>query len=105
MSGHRVHGKPSVSCSPCFDVKGFLAPSLPKRPCVAFTGQCTPPEGAGQRPKTAVLFDHSTRPRNRRKLEHAVVGEGYNPFCGDRCTVYLDVGDGLVRDIGFEGTG
>ena len=28
-----------------------------------------------------------------------------NPLYGIRCTVYLDVDDGLVRDIGFEGTG
>ena len=28
-----------------------------------------------------------------------------NPLYGIRCTVYLDLGDHLVRDIGFEGTG
>jgi nitrogen fixation NifU-like protein len=38
-------------------------------------------------------------------LEHAAVGEGYNPFCGDRCTAYLDVGEVVVLDIGIEGTG
>jgi nitrogen fixation NifU-like protein len=52
-----------------------------------------------------VLLDHATRPRNRRKLEQGVSAEGYSPFCGDRCTVYLDMGDGLVLDICFEGTG
>ena len=28
-----------------------------------------------------------------------------NPLYAIRCMVYLDMGDGLVRDIGFEGTG
>jgi hypothetical protein len=28
-----------------------------------------------------------------------------NPLYGIRCTVYLDMGDGLVRDIGSEGSG
>jgi nitrogen fixation NifU-like protein len=53
-----------------------------------------------------VLFDHATRPRNRRRLELATAtGEGHNPFCGDRCTVYLDVGEGIIRDASFEGVG
>ena len=31
--------------------------------------------------------------------------EGFNPFCGDRFTVYLSVNDDIISDIGFEGQG
>ncbi len=54
----------------------------------------------------AVLLDHARRPRSRRKLERATAaGEGHNPFCGDRCTVYLDVAENVIADVSFEGTG
>jgi nitrogen fixation protein NifU and related proteins len=53
-----------------------------------------------------VILEHSKAPRNYRKP--AVVSqeaEGYNPLCGDRCTVYLDVENGAIKDIGFQGSG
>ena len=53
-----------------------------------------------------IILEHSKAPRNFRKP--AIVNqeaEGYNPLCGDRCTVYLDVEDGAIRDIGFQGCG
>ena len=31
--------------------------------------------------------------------------EGYNPLCGDRFTVYLEMDGDTVRDIGFQGAG
>ena len=31
--------------------------------------------------------------------------EGLNPLCGDHVWVYLDVVDGVIRDISFEGNG
>lgn len=53
-----------------------------------------------------VLLDHATRPRNRRLLEQATaIGNGHNHLCGDRCTVYLDVAEGVIRDVAFEGAG
>ena len=30
---------------------------------------------------------------------------GHNPLCGDTVTIYLEVADGVVTDIGFEGRG
>jgi len=37
--------------------------------------------------------------------EATAQAEGNNPLCGDCCTVYLHTGDGIIQDIGFEGTG
>ena len=54
----------------------------------------------------SVLLDHARRPRNHRKLEGATaIGEVSNPLCGDRCTVYLDVAGGVIKDVSFEGSG
>jgi nitrogen fixation NifU-like protein len=53
----------------------------------------------------AVLLDHARRPRNQRRLSNAASGEGNDPLCGDRCTVYLDVQEGKIKDVSFEGTG
>jgi nitrogen fixation NifU-like protein len=53
-----------------------------------------------------VILDHQKRPRNFRKLENAnKSADGYNPLCGDKVSVYLDVVDGVVRNIGFQGSG
>jgi nitrogen fixation NifU-like protein len=53
-----------------------------------------------------VILDHNKRPRNFRKLEGANrAAEGYNPLCGDQLTVYLRLDDGVIRDIGFHGSG
>ncbi len=53
-----------------------------------------------------LIIDHSKRPRNFRTLEGANrKAEGYNPLCGDKVTVYVDVDGDRVADIGFEGKG
>jgi nitrogen fixation protein NifU and related proteins len=53
-----------------------------------------------------VILDHNKKPRNFRKLESANhSAEGYNPLCGDQLTVYLDLEDGAVKEIAFEGSG
>jgi nitrogen fixation protein NifU and related proteins len=53
-----------------------------------------------------VILEHSKRPRNYRTLEAANrTVEGYNPLCGDHFTIYLNVGDGHIRDISFQGSG
>jgi nitrogen fixation NifU-like protein len=53
-----------------------------------------------------VILDHHKKPRNFRKVEHANrKADGYNPLCGDKVTVYVEVQDGVVRDIGFVGAG
>jgi nitrogen fixation NifU-like protein len=53
-----------------------------------------------------VIVDHSKRPRNFRLLNAgARHAEGYNPLCGDKVVVYVDVSDGTVRDVAFQGSG
>ena len=54
-----------------------------------------------------IILDHYRSPRNRGELPtppaHKV--EGFNPLCGDEVTVYLDVEDGILKDIKMTGHG
>jgi nitrogen fixation protein NifU and related proteins len=53
-----------------------------------------------------VILDHNKKPRNYHPLENANrKAEGYNPLCGDQLVVYLDLEDGVVKEISFEGSG
>ena len=53
-----------------------------------------------------VILDHNKRPRNFRALEAAnQTAEGFNPLCGDRLHLYLRVEDGVIADVGFQGSG
>jgi nitrogen fixation protein NifU and related proteins len=53
-----------------------------------------------------VILEHSKHPRNYREMAAASRKvEGYNPLCGDHFTVYLDLKDGAINDISFQGTG
>jgi len=53
-----------------------------------------------------LIIDHSRRPRNFRRIEHAThQAEGFNPLCGDKVRVYVNLEDGVLRDISFEGEG
>lgn len=52
------------------------------------------------------LLDHYRRPRNCRKLECANrQADGFNPLCGDKFTVYMQIENGIVKDISFIGEG
>ena len=53
-----------------------------------------------------VILEHSKKPKNFRTIETANhKAEGFNPLCGDHFTVYVDVHDGAINDIGFQGSG
>lgn len=53
-----------------------------------------------------MVLDHNSRPRNFRKLEGAThQSEGFNPLCGDRITLYLQMEGDLIEDVAFQGTG
>ncbi len=53
-----------------------------------------------------VILDHNKRPRNFGPLpganHHA---DGVNSLCGDHLTVYVDVEDGVITRVAFEGAG
>lgn len=53
-----------------------------------------------------MILDHNRNPRNRRAMPDASShADGHNPLCGDQVTVYLDIEDGVIKDISFEGQG
>ena len=53
-----------------------------------------------------VILDHNRRPRNFGALPSANhQAEGYNPLCGDKVTVFLDLQDGRIQDVAFQGAG
>jgi nitrogen fixation NifU-like protein len=53
-----------------------------------------------------LILDHSKRPRNFGRLEDANrQARGYNPLCGDRCTLFLKESNGRIDEIRFEGSG
>lgn len=53
-----------------------------------------------------VILDHTKNPRNRRKMAgECRKAEGYNPLCGDRVTLYVELEGGKIRDVSFEGSG
>ena len=54
-----------------------------------------------------IILDHYRSPRNRGDLPvpPALKVEGYNPLCGDEIVVYLDVQDGVVKDLKIGGQG
>lgn len=52
------------------------------------------------------VLQHSRSPKHlgrpQRSNREAL---GFNPLCGDKLTVYLDIVDGAIKDAAFEGTG
>jgi len=52
------------------------------------------------------ILDHNKKPRNFRVPEaRNREARGNNPLCGDQLTVYVDLEDGTVRDVAFQGSG
>jgi nitrogen fixation protein NifU and related proteins len=53
-----------------------------------------------------VILDHNRRPRNFVVLEpHSHHAHGYNPLCGDKVQVYLNVRGDLIEAASFRGEG
>jgi nitrogen fixation NifU-like protein len=70
-----------------------------------------PPEGRSDMSDLSdlyqeVILDHNRRPRNFRALaapsHHA---EGFNPLCGDRLDLFLEVDGETIKDVSFQGSG
>jgi len=54
-----------------------------------------------------VVMEHSRNPRNVKKPDGANrTADGFNPFCGDKITLYLEVDEqDVIRDVGIDATG
>jgi len=53
-----------------------------------------------------VILDHNKRPRNYRTIEGASHhAEGYNPLCGDRLNLWVQVDGDVISDVAFQGSG
>lgn len=54
-----------------------------------------------------MILAHNKNPRNFKKLEDAThVAHGVNPLCGDDFYIFLKLSkDGVIQDIGFDGSG
>jgi nitrogen fixation NifU-like protein len=54
----------------------------------------------------STILDHNKHPRNYRVPEGANrEARGDNPLCGDKLTVHLVLEGGVVKDVGFQGSG
>jgi nitrogen fixation NifU-like protein len=53
-----------------------------------------------------VILDHNRRPRNFGRLPAATHhAEGYNPLCGDRVSVFVQIHGDRITDLAFDGSG
>lgn len=53
-----------------------------------------------------LILEHNKSPRNFRKPDHTTHdADGYNPLCGDHYHVWVNVQEGKIADIGFQGSG
>jgi nitrogen fixation protein NifU and related proteins len=53
-----------------------------------------------------IILDHNKRPRNFREMPGCTChAEGLNPLCGDEVEVFVQVQDGKLSDVAFQGQG
>lgn len=53
-----------------------------------------------------VIVDHNRHPRNFGKLEPADAhADGFNPLCGDKLSIYVNLDGDRIADTKFEGSG
>lgn len=53
-----------------------------------------------------LIIDHGTQPRNCCALANATgTAEGFNPLCGDKVTVYLQMDNHTIQALTFTGKG
>ena len=53
-----------------------------------------------------VIIDHNRNPRHHHTMENATnIANGFNPLCGDKLTVYMQIANDTIQDISFVGNG
>ncbi len=53
-----------------------------------------------------IIVDHNRSPRNFRRMDNPTrCLQGFNPLCGDKLTLYVQLDGDVIRDVSFEGTG
>lgn len=53
-----------------------------------------------------VIIDHNRSPRNFHTMDGATsCAEGYNPLCGDKLALYLNIENDVIVDASFTGEG
>ena len=53
-----------------------------------------------------IILDHYRSPRHNETVEAPDIrAEGNNPFCGDEISLQLNLADGRISDVGFQGRG
>jgi nitrogen fixation NifU-like protein len=53
-----------------------------------------------------VIVDHNRHPRNFGKLDPADThADGFNPLCGDKLSLYVNLDGDRIREAKFEGSG
>jgi len=53
-----------------------------------------------------LILDHGTQPRNFCALENAShFAEGYNPLCGDKIQLFLQIKNEHITSVSFQGSG
>ena len=52
------------------------------------------------------IVEHNRSPRNFKTLDHPTHhAEGKNPLCGDQISLQLTVDGGVIKEVGFQGSG
>jgi nitrogen fixation NifU-like protein len=53
-----------------------------------------------------IIVDHNRSPRNFRLIDPAdLVAQGFNPLCGDKLELYVNLREGKIDDLAFQGSG
>jgi nitrogen fixation NifU-like protein len=53
-----------------------------------------------------VILDHNKKPRNFRVIEPCDhEADGFNPLCGDKVHIYVDLDGDRIADVSFQGEG
>jgi nitrogen fixation protein NifU and related proteins len=51
------------------------------------------------------VMDHYKNPRNKSIIAHTHTHSEHNPLCGDEITLYINVEEGKISDVSFQGDG